>query len=72
MMLNNELEKPYKEMVVAYFRVIFLYSHGETKAFKKNPSRYSRCPGRGLNWHLPNTSQKRYSPRQFLRLFALL
>jgi len=64
MAANKEMERRWKQVVVAYFKV--LSSHlprGTEENYKKKPH-VSPCPRRNATLHLPNTSQKSSPLRQ--------
>jgi hypothetical protein len=48
MIVNNELERTWKEAVVAEFYVLYLHLSGGTKEYHEKPQN-SRSPGRDLN-----------------------
>jgi hypothetical protein len=49
MLVNNELEKMWTEMVVAKFKVLYSHSPEGINKIREASNYDSRCPGRDLN-----------------------
>jgi hypothetical protein len=47
--MNNEFERNWKEVVMAYFKILSLDLSGETKENHENLSKDSQCPDRDSN-----------------------
>jgi hypothetical protein len=64
-LMNDELKMMWKEVAVAYLKVLFHNSFSETQETTKNTSWDNQYPSDILTRHLLNISQKHYHLSQF-------
>jgi hypothetical protein len=62
--MNSKLERMWKEMVVALFKVVSQHLPRKPEENREKPVRIARTPTEILTPHLPNTSNKPYCFRQ--------
>jgi hypothetical protein len=58
--MTDEFEMTRKGAVVVYVNVLSRHSPGGTEENNEKPASIICVPAEIPNWHLPNTSQKRY------------
>jgi hypothetical protein len=64
LLMDNALERTWKEAVVAYFKVLSRHLPGGTEKTHKNHSQDSLSPGRNLNSEPPEYEAGVLSTRQ--------